>query len=246
MTIRKTLLAAALAAAACGTHSKEGDAAASAVAERFRALYPNTTVTEVRRAPVEGLYEVVMGDNTAYTDGTGRYFVFGHLYDMASQVDLTAQRRLEARRMEFPSRFLANAIKTVRGNGSRVLAVFADPDCMYCKKLENALARLDDVTLYTFLFPLESLHPEAKVRSIAVWCAADRQEAWTKAVLTGAMPRLAACENPIDDNLVLGTRLGIVGTPTLIALDGRVLPGAVPYETLDRWLSEGKPAKASQ
>jgi len=216
----------------------------AAVVERLKTTYPNTQFTEIRTSQIRGLYEVVMGDNIAYTDASGRFFIFGHLYDMKEQVDVTAQRKLDARKTEFPAQLLANAIKTVKGDGSRVFAVFSDPDCPYCKTLEKELARLDNVTIYTFLYPLESLHPEAKTKAVSVWCAPDRAQAWRDLMLAGQSPRLVACNNPLNDNLVLGSRLGVVGTPTLIAVDGRVLPGAAPAERIDQWLNVGRVAAA--
>lgn len=247
MKTKRALTAAALAALAFTCFAQDqDDAAAPQIAERFRAIYPKTTFKEVRKSKVAGLYEVVMGENVAYTDDTGRYFIFGHLFDMKEQVDLTAQRRVDAKKSEFPGQFLGNAIKTVKGDGSRVVAIFSDPDCPYCQKLEGELARMDNVTVYTFLFPLETLHPEAKTKAIAIWCSDDRQKAWTQTVLTGAAPKLVACNNPVNDNLVLGSRLGVTGTPTLIALDGRVLPGAVPAEKLDQWLNATKQVAAKQ
>lgn len=222
--------------------------AAPQIAEKFSSMYPKTRFTSVRKSQVAGLYEVVMGNNVAYTDESGRYFVFGHLFDMREQVDLTAQRTIAKKKVEFPSKFLNNAMKTVKGDGSRVLAVFSDVDCGYCKKLEGELARLDNVTIYTFMFPLESIHPEAKTKSIAIWCAPNREQAWTTAVLTGKGPQLKSCNNPLNDNLVLGAALGVVGTPTLIALDGRLLPGAAPAEKIDQWLNDtkvGAPAKVA-
>jgi thiol:disulfide interchange protein DsbC len=246
MKIKHTLTLVAFAAAALTAQAQPAQAAAQQedaapqIGEKFRALYPNTRFNSVNKAKVTGLYEVVMGDNVAYTDDGGRYFIFGHLFDMKEQVDITAQRRVESKQVEFPSQFLSNAIKTVKGDGSRVVAVFSDPDCPYCKKLEGELARLDNVTVYTFLFPLESLHPEAKTKSIAVWCSPNQQQAWTQAVLTGSVAKLKACDNPVNDNLVLGARLGVTGTPTLIAQDGRILPGAVPAEKLDQWLNTPK------
>jgi thiol:disulfide interchange protein DsbC len=183
----------------------------------------------------------------AFTDESGRYFIFGHLFDMKERVDLTAQRKVEIKKTEFPSQFLNNAIKSVKGDGSRVVAIFSDPDCPYCQKLEGELARLDNVTIYTFLYPIAQLHPEAKTKAIAIWCSPNQQQAWTQTVLTGSAPKLVACNNPVNDNLVLGSRLGVVGTPTLIALDGRVLPGAAPAEKLDQWLNTPQPsAKTAQ
>jgi len=244
MKINHTLPLIAFAAAALTAQAQQApvqqDEAAPQIAEKLRARYPNTRFTSVNTAKIGGLYEVVMGDNVAYTDDSGRYFIFGHLFDMKEQVDITAQRRVESKKVEFPSQFLSNAIKTVKGDGSRVVAIFSDPDCPYCKKLEGELARMDNVTVYTFLFPLESLHPEAKTRSIAIWCSTNQQQAWAQAVLTGSVAKLKACNNPVNDNLVLGARLGVTGTPTLIAQDGRILPGAVPAEKLDQWLNTPK------
>lgn len=233
----KRLIAASVIALA--THSALADDAAQ-IMDRLKATYPNTRIQEVRPSTLPGLFEVVMGDNIAYTDATGRYFIFGHLFDMKEQVDMTAQRKLDTKKAEFPAAFLANAIKVVKGDGSRKLAVFSDPDCPYCKRLEGELAKLDNVTVYTFLYPLESLHPEAKTKAVSVWCARDRGKAWTDLMLTGQAPKLVACTNPLNDNLVLGSRLGVVGTPTLIAADGRVLPGAAPAAKIDQWLGGAK------
>ena len=132
-----------------------------------------------------------MGKNAAYTDATGRYFVFGHLFDMKEQRDLTAERVEKAARIAFGELPLADAIKTVRGKGERVLAVFSDPDCPYCRRLEAELDKLDNVTLYTFPYPLEGLHPEAKDKSIAVWCAAESRAGLGR-LMKSARPRRAA------------------------------------------------------
>lgn len=218
------------------------DEAPASVVEKFKTMYPKTTFKEIRKSQVSGLYEVVMGENIAYTDESGRYFIFGHLFDMQQQVDLTAQRKLDSKKTEYPAQYLAQAIKAVKGDGSRSVAVFSDPDCPYCKQLEGELARLDNVTVYTFLYPLESLHPEAKTKAVSVWCAPNKAKAWSELMLAGKKPKLVACNNPVNDNLVLGSRLGVVGTPTLIAADGRILRGSAPAEKIDQWLNAGKPA----
>lgn len=236
----KRVLTLAMAAALAVPAFAQDEAPASLV-EKFKTMYPKTAFKEIRKSQVSGLYEVVMGENIAYTDESGRYFIFGHLFDMQQQVDLTAQRKLDSKKTEFPAQQLGQAFKTVKGDGSRILAVFSDPDCPYCKQLEGELARLDNVTIYTFLYPLESLHPEAKTKAVSVWCAPNKAKAWSELMLAGKMPKLVACNNPVNDNLVLGSKLGVVGTPTLIAVDGRVLPGSAPAEKIDQWLNAGKP-----
>ncbi len=209
----------------------------------LKALYPNTIINSVRPSNIKGVYEVVMGRNIAYTDGSGRYFLFGHLFDMQKQIDLTADRytqteQTEKGQREFPKADLNNAIKRVKGNGQRVLALFSDPDCPYCKKIESELDRLDNITLYTFLYPLESLHPQAKQKAISVWCASDKLSAWQAWITTDKLPPEKDCQHPLEANLALGKKLNISGTPTLIAEDGRVLVGASSAEKIEAWLNQ--------
>lgn len=215
------------------------DEPAEALAARLKEMYPATHVDRVQRSEIPALFEVVMGKNAAYTDTTGRYFVFGHLFDMKEQRDLTADRVEKAARIAFGELPLADAIKTVRGKGERVLAVFSDPDCPYCRRLEAELVKLDNVTLYTFPYPLEGLHAEAKDKSIAVWCAANRSQAWAELMKSGKAPVSRTCDHPIERNIQLGQRLGIQGTPTLLSADGRTLPGAAPKDRIEQWLLEG-------
>jgi thiol:disulfide interchange protein DsbC len=119
-----------------------------------------------------------------------------------------------------------------------VLAVFSDPDCPYCKRLEPELAKINNVTIYTFLMPLTQLHPNARANAISVWCAADRAKAWALFMVRGQTTTHRACAHPVDRNVALGERLQINGTPTLIAADGRVMPGAANAEQIEAWLAK--------
>lgn len=177
-----------------------------------------------------------MGANIAYVDESGRYFLFGHLYDMQAQRDVTAEHKGTLARIDFASLPLEDAIKEVRGNGARVLAIFSDPDCPYCKRLEADLRELSDVTLYTFLMPLAALHPAARDKAVAVWCAKDRVKAWHDTMWQDQTLFHTDCPHPVERNIALGERLGIAGTPTLIAADGRVLPGAANKAQVEAWL----------
>ena len=240
------LLAALLAAS-----SYAGDApvdvakamAAKAIAEKLKQRYPATRIDQVLPSPLPGIYEVVMGRNVAFSDAEGRYFIFGHLYDMQSQRDLTAERKESLARVDWSALPLENSIKFVNGKGERVLAVFSDPDCPFCKKVEAELARLDNATLYLFPYPIQSLHPNAAAKSAAIWCAPDRARAWREAVAGVKTPSAATkdeCVVPIAANVALAERLGINGTPTLIARDGRLLPGAASAERISAWLDAGR------
>ena len=210
------------------------------IAATLKANYPATEFRDIRATPLPGIYEVTMGRNVAYVGSDARHFLFGHLYDMQTQRDLTAERLEQARRIDFASLPMGDAIETVRGDGSRRLAVFSDPDCPYCRKLEQALAKLDNVTIHTFLYPLDELHPEARAKAIAVWCAQDRAATWKALMADGKMPQAADCAHPIDRNIALARKLGVDGTPVLFDAQGRRLAGAAPADRIEAFLAAGE------
>jgi len=209
----------------------------ASITERLQALYPATRFGAVNATPWPGVFEVVMGANLAYVDESGRYFLFGHLYDMKTQRDITAERKDTLARIDFASLPLADALKEVRGTGERTLAIFSDPDCPYCRRLEAEMKSLTDLTIYTFIMPIASLHPDARGKAIAVWCAEDRIAAWHALMWRNETIAAKECPHPVDRNVALGERLGISGTPTLVAADGRILAGAAGSAQIEAWLA---------
>ncbi len=216
------------------------------VLHRLKEKYPATKITEVKETSVSGIYEVVMGRNVAYTNADGRYFIFGHIYDMREQKDLTAQRLDEINKIDASALPLTDAIKTVKGDGSRKLYVFSDPDCPFCQRLEReTMPRLDNVTIYTFLYPLEGLHPQAPEKARKIWCAKERNHAYQEYMQNGRLPdNDGKCANPVERNIQLGNNLGINGTPTIIMGDGAMVPGFLPAAELERRLAGGQPQRA--
>lgn len=236
-TISTLPVALALAFVLPASHGAPEDALLS----RLRREHPKTTFDAVRRSAIPGLYEVRMGDNVAYVSASRtRYFLFGHLYDADAGVDLTKGRQQAApapveppAHIDFDALPLADAIKTVSGNGAAQLAVFTDPACPYCQRLEGELAKLPDATVYKFLVPfLGDALPQT------VWCAKDRQRAW-EAAMHGqlAASEAPACANPIERNRQLATRLGIVGTPTLVLSTGGRIDGYASAHEIARQLA---------
>ncbi|MDP2430839.1 MAG: DsbC family protein [Pseudomonadota bacterium] len=239
MTYRNTLVTLCLTLLAAQARSDDG---ANELLARLQGLYPATRFASVSATPVQGIYEVLMARNVAFTDASGRYFVFGHLFDMQTQRDLTAERKESLNKVNFSSLPLENSIKYTQGKGERLLAVFSDPDCPYCMKVEVELAKLDNVTIHVFPYPIQSLHPGAAAKSAAIWCAPDRAQAWRSVLSGGKTPNKATkdeCVTPIAANVALAERLGINGTPTLVALDGRILPGAATADKISAWLDAG-------
>jgi thiol:disulfide interchange protein DsbC len=224
----------------------KADPAAVAMRNMLAQRYPNTKFGEIQRSAVPGLWEVWMGANVAFVADEGRHFVFGHLYDMQTQTDLTAVKKEQVKlqmesakpKVAFADLPLADAIKTVRGNGQRKLAVFSDPHCPYCRDLERELEQLNNVTVYTFLFPIESIHPAAAGVAKSIWCAKDRPGAWKTFMATGEKPQPSNCAGtPIERNVELAGKAGIHGTPFLIFANGEKAAGLLDTASLERRLS---------
>jgi thiol:disulfide interchange protein DsbC len=236
----RALLLATLLAAISSSAIANADPETAAVFAALKAKYPKTPVTAVERTPIAGIYEIAFGKTIAYTDASGRYFLFGNVFDMQTQSDLTAPKRESLNRVAFKELPLDDAVTIVKGNGSRHMALFTDPDCPYCKRLEAELLKLDNVTIHMYLFPLAQLHPDAKAKAEAVWCAPDQAKAWRDLMLSGKLPSVKPCDTPVDRNLALAGRMGIQGTPYMIAADGRTLPGAAPVDQINAWLNGAK------
>lgn len=244
------LLAATLAYSPQAQAAEATSVSAAVVAERIRALNPGTHVDSVAASPISGLFEVVMGKNVAYVEASGRYALFGHVWDMQERRDLTADRKAALDKVDVALLPRDLALRHVRGKGTRVLYSFADPQCGYCKQLEQAIQELDDVTVYTFVMPL--LGPESKRLAVAVSCAPDPAAAWSNLMLKAQMPMPstaeagAACEAKVDAVASLGQKLGVTGTPTLVAADGRKTAGAMPAAQLSAWLGEVRAAQGGR
>lgn len=216
---------------------------ASALLARLHKMYPATQFDRVEATAVlPGLFEITMGRNIVYTNKDGRYFVFGHVYDMAKQVDLTAEKTAampDAPKPAFADLPLNDAIRTVRGDGHRQLAVFADPNCAYCRRLEANLARIRNVTVYTFLAPV--LGEESVRLAEQIQCAPDPAGAWAALMRDGTPPTNdGRCDaaKAVQRNLTLARQVGVRGTPTYLAADGTVGTGAIPSATIEALLGQ--------
>jgi thiol:disulfide interchange protein DsbC len=203
--------------------------------ELQKQLGERAQISAVRSTPVPGLYEVAIGNDVVYTDATARYLVQGELIDLKTGANLTEQRSHDLNRIKWSDLPLNDAIKVVRGKGTRQIAVFADPNCGFCKKLEKSFQQLDNVTIYTFLVPL--LSADSATKSKQIWCAADRNKAWNAWMLENQAPTGSGdCGTPLDRNTSLAKKLGVTGTPAMFFVDGSRIAGAVPLAHIEKKL----------
>lgn len=191
-------------------------------------------IDEVSRTPMAGLYEVrVDGTEIYYTDAEANFLIQGQLIDTRSRRNITEERVEKLSAIDFSALPLKDAITIVRGNGKRKLAVFEDPNCGYCKRFERDMQKVDNVTVYLFLYPI--LGQDSIDKSRNIWCAKDKARAWQDHMLREQAATQAQCDTAaIQRNLELGRKHKITGTPTLIAVDGTRVPGAIGTAQIEK------------
>ncbi|WP_292040891.1 DsbC family protein [Massilia sp. UBA6681] len=198
-------------------------------------------IESIRETPYSGLYEVRVAGDILYTDKKGDYLFIGHVYDTKTSTNLTRARIEEVNKIKFSDLPLELALKQVKGNGKRVIAVFEDPNCGYCKRLrQTTLKEIDNVTIYTFMYNI--LSEDSFVKSKNIWCAADRVKAWDDWMINNKLPPAApsGCESPNDQVVALGQKLRIQGTPAIFFTDGSRIPGAIDLKGLEAKLQSLK------
>lgn len=199
-------------------------------------------IDEVTKTPIPGVYEIRIGTEVLYSDEQGSYLIEGHLIDTRTRANLTEARVAKLTAIDFSTLPLKDAMVWKQGTGARKIAVFADPNCGYCKKLERDLQQVKDVTVYTFLIPI--LGGDSPEKATNIWCAKDNTRAWRDWMLEGKTPprSMGACETPIARNLALSRKHKVAGTPAIVFEDGTRVPGAVGTEAIEKQLvaSRGK------
>src|SRR5690348_47430 len=215
----------------------------AAVKKLIEAKFPGAEVTNVSRSPYFGLYEAQFEDRMIYTDAKVTYVMVGSIFDADTKTNLTDARLRALNRIAWDQLPLDLAIKKVKGNGARKLAIFSDADCPYCKRLESEMKTLDNVTIYTFLFPIGQLHPDAARKSALIWCAPDRSKAWDDWFASGKLPNNKGdCATPLAKTAQLGQKYRVSATPTLVFADGSMVPGALPLDQLENELKQAEAA----
>lgn len=241
-TFLKSLLAgAALTAVSLGVVAQVAQQQEATIRKNLGTLSPQLkTIDEVSKTAIPGIYEIrINKSDIFYTDAQGNYLIEGNLIDLKNKRNLTEDRVNKLTAIKFDSLPLKDAFTVVRGNGKRKIAIFEDPQCGYCKRFERDLQKVDNVTIYMFLYPI--LGAESVEKSKAIWCSKDQNKAWQDWMVRDqpVTPAAAGCDaSALSRNTEFGRSNRITGTPTIIFPDGSRVPGAIDNKQLEKLLAE--------
>ena len=203
--------------------------------------YPDVPIESVTKTPLAGIYEVYSNGQMIYTDEKAAFlFVNANLIDTEKKTNLTEERMSKVTAIKFDQLPLNLAVKKVKGKGTRKLAYFGDPNCGYCKKFEQDMNKINDVTIYVFLYPV--LGPDSLEKTKSIWCSKDKIKAWDDQLVNGIAPTApGTCDTTaIEKTIAFGKQKNITGTPTMFFIDGQRVPGAIPAEMIEQRLAAAK------
>jgi thiol:disulfide interchange protein DsbC len=202
-------------------------------------------IDEVTKSPIDGLYEVRVGHDIYYTDRQGDYLIQGRVIDARTRTDLTQARIDVVTAFDFSALPLKDAIVWRQGSGARKLVVFADPNCEFCRRFEKDLLQVDNLSIYTFLYPILGGDSPDKARDI--WCAKNPAKTWREWMLDGKTPprHLAPCDTSALARIAaLGRQHRVTGTPTLVFESGIRVSGALPAAEVEKHLAQAASARS--
>lgn len=211
-------------------------ASVESVQANLKKNYPAINIQNIQKTEMPGIYSGSLDGDIVYLSETAEHVISGSMVRLKDQKNLSMALYVQENSIQWNTLPLKDAIKTVKGNGKRQLAVFSDPNCPYCKQLEAELSKLNDVTIYTFIYPIK---PQSVAVSKQVFCEADPAWAWKNLITKGVQPSSKKpCNQPIERNLQLGQRLGLQGTPALIFSNGFKVNGAMPASSIEHMWRE--------
>jgi thiol:disulfide interchange protein DsbC len=213
----------------------------------LKLLPAGSKLEDLRPAPIPGLYEYSQGADVSYITADGRYYLDGNVYDMGTRENLTEARRTKARVAMISAVPESQMLIFAPQKTQYTITVFTDVDCGYCRKLHSEMAELNrlGVRVRYMFYPRTGPNTESWHKAEAVWCAADRNEALTRAKAGAAVDTSKSCgPTPVAREYALGQTIGVMGTPAIITEGGDYINGYLPPHDLVERIKELQSAKA--
>ncbi|HSR65815.1 MAG TPA: DsbC family protein [Xanthomonadaceae bacterium] len=228
--------------------------AAGSAAERVRdailKVNPQVQIDQIKPSALPGFQEAIVGGQVVYVSDDGRFLMQGTLYDIEHKRNLAEDTMSGLRRKLMASMPVADRIVFAPASPKYTVTVFTDVECGYCRKLHSQIADYNrqGIAVQYVAFPRMGLGSEDYRKMVSVWCAADPRTALTDAKNDRPVP-YRNCKNPVAMEYTLGQKMGLTGTPMILAEDGTQLGGYLPpdqlRQALDKLAEGSKPAAST-
>ena len=231
----KLLAVLVLGFAVIGTAARAADNPADPRTSLLKLLPAGSKLEDLRPSPIAGIYEFSQGADVSYLTADGKYFLDGNVYDMSTRDNLTEERRTLARATMIGSIPESQMLVFAPKNPQYTITVFTDVDCQYCRKLHSQIAEINKlgVKVRYMFFPRTGPNTDSWHKAEAVWCAADRNDALTRAKAGGPVDLSKTCPiNPVAREYALGQSIGVRGTPAIVTENGGYINGYLPPHDL--------------
>ena len=204
--------------------------------EELAATLPGVQASDIHDSPLPGMYEIVLDSDIVYVSRDGSYLIQGDVFDLQERRNLTEGRRAQARADILASVDPESLI--VFGpdpeNVRHTVTVFTDIDCGFCRQLHREMDQINalGVEVRYLSYPRTGPETESWFKADKVWCAGDRQTAFTDAILEDTLPELSCDATPVASHFQLGRQVSVLGTPTILTSDGVQLGGYLAPDEL--------------
>ena len=207
--------------------------------EELAATLPGVQAGDIHDSPLPGMYEIVLDSDVVYISRDGSFLIQGDVFDLQDRRNLTESRRAQARADLLASADPESMIvfSPDPENVRHTVTVFTDIDCGFCRQLHREMDQINSlgVEVRYLSYPRTGPATESWDKADKVWCAGDRQTAFTDAILEDTLPELACDATPVESHFLLGRQVSVRGTPTILTDDGVQLGGYLaPDELIDR------------
>ena len=227
-------------AAAPAAAPSAAPAASSDPREEIARHIPGASAEQLRASPIPGLWEYTHGGDIAYVTPDGRYAIAGDLYDLKSNANLTEAHRREVRLKLLAQVSESDMLVFGPKDPKYTVTVFTDVDCPYCRRLHSEIGVYNrlGIRVRYLLYPRTGPNTPSWTKAEQVWCAADHNDALTRAKLGQVLQVKPCASNVVNMTYALGREFAIDGTPAIVMTNGEVLPGYLPPDVLLKHLQD--------
>lgn len=221
------------------------------VQAKIKKTYPTLNVKDITYLPDVKLFEVRLKGNNqlTYTNKDLDFFIVaGEVVSPSTKTNVSTVRAMNGIVKFMNELDPKDAITFKYGTGERKMTIFTDPDCPFCKSVDREIHNnltQENVTVSYYFNPLQIPgHEMAPLKAAKIWCAPNKQKAFTDWMLNGILPTNdGTCTNPVTKSKAIATEMGFNSTPTIIFDNGHLARQALTSDQIKQIFADLPPVK---